>query len=1044
MMGGMPENALRNAIARAYLADEDAVVDRLIAKARMSPAEASASQILAHRLVEEMREGRHHRTGVDALTQEYALSSEEGVVLMCLAEALLRVPDADTADRLIRDKLAGREWDRHRGRSDSLFVNASTWALMLTGQVIDVDTSRWDFDGILRRVAARLGEPVIRQAVVQAVRMLGRHFVLGRTIEEALREAKPLSERGYRFSFDMLGEAAFTRPDAERYLDNYREAIGAIANSAETGGTLLERPGLSIKLTALHPRFEYAQRERVFRELLPPLVQLLGQARAADLPITIDAEEAERLDLTLEIFEALGEDARLAGWSGLGLAVQAYQKRALPVIDWLADLARRQQRRIPVRLVKGAYWDSEIKRAQELGLEDYPVFTRKTATDTSYLAAARALLTAPDAFFPQFATHNAHSLAAVEAFAGDNRDFEFQRLHGMGEALYELYRTQRPAGAPTRIYAPVGSHQDLLAYLVRRLLENGANTSFVNRLANDRASVDDMIADPVARLTSLASKRNPKIPKPEEIFPGRRNSPGLLLSDPVQSATLLRGMRESLAEPHSAHPIIAGWEHAHAAQAVRDPANRQRQVGVASEASEEDLREALDSAAGAQPGWDRLGGAARAEILERAADLFLQNRERLMALLVREAGRTVVNAQNELRETVDFLRYYAREARAQFGVPRLLPGVAGERNELSLHGRGVFACIAPWNFPLSIFTGQVAGALAAGNTVLAKPAEQTPLIAAASIRLLLQAGIPPDVLHLVPGEGARIGQSLFPDPRLAGVVFTGSTDTARLIQRALAARDGAIPAFIAETGGLNAMIVDSTALPEQVARDVMASAFDSTGQRCSSARLLFVQEDVAGKMEDIILGAMDELRIGDPLDLATDIGPVIDDEARAQLQRHAERMTHEATLLRKLPLDPALRDGTFFAPHVFALDRAEALTTEVFGPILHIVRFAADRLDAVCQSINASGYGLTLGLHSRITATADYVREHVRAGNIYINRNQIGAAVEAQPFGGEGLSGTGPKAGGPHYLPRFALERTYTVNTAAAGGNTALLTLDEP
>ncbi len=766
-------------------------------------------------------------------------------------------------------------------------------------------------------------------------------------------------------------------------------------------------------------------------ELLPRLASLCAAAREENLSIAIDAEESDRLDLTLDLFEALGEEEMLKDWEGLGLAVQAYQKRALPVIDWLGELSRRQNRLIPVRLVKGAYWDSEIKRAQEQGLADYPVFTRKIGTDTSYLACARALLALPERIFPQFATHNAQTLSAIEAFAGKNRKFEFQRLHGMGEALYELYGAiVRPSrvGAATRIYAPVGSHEDLLAYLVRRLLENGANTSFINRLANDKAPIEEIIADPV---------------KPEEMFPDRRNSSGVLLSDPGAAGRLISAMRRALeGRPHSAHPLIGGVERAGQSKSVLDPSDRRRQVGEASEASDSDVRDALKSAASAQPEWDRAGGAHRAEILERAADAFEQNRPLLMGLIVREGGRTVADAQSEAREAIDFLRYYAKEARIHFSAPRPLPGPVGEKNELSFAGRGVFACIAPWNFPLSIFTGQVAAALAAGNGVLAKPAEQTPLIAAAAVRLLHSAGIPVEILNLVPGDGARIGKVLLADSRLAGVAFTGSTETAAIINRTLAAREGPIPTLIAETGGINAMIVDSTALREQVARDTIASAFGSAGQRCSALRVLFLQEDVADRMLDQILGAMDELTLGDPLELATDIGPIIDEDARSALESHADRMKREARLLRALPPDPALKDGTFFPPHVFAIESMGALKREVFGPILHVVRFAADKMDAVCSAINSSGYGLTLGVHSRIESTVQFVRERVRVGNLYVNRNQIGAVVEAQPFGGESLSGTGPKAGGPNYLPRFAVERSVTINTAAAGGNASLLTLD--
>ena len=1040
---------LRQAISAAYLASEDTLLEQLIHKSELTPAEEAATTVLAGDLIAQLRSARHRRTGVDAFTQEYALSSDEGVVLMCLAESLLRVPDAETQDRLIRDKIAGRAWDRHRGHSDSTFVNASTWALMLTGQVVQAsESTRWNFDAILGRVVARLGEPVIRQAVIAAVRLLGRHFVLGRTIEEAIAEARPLAERGYRFSFDMLGEAAVTRADAVKYRERYGAAIRAIAGTWRSrSGSVFARPGISIKLTALHPRFEYTRRRRVMLELIPDLAALCGEARDAHLHVTLDAEESDRLDLMLDVFEALGEERVLRGWDGLGLAVQAYQKRALPVITWLADVAERQKRRIPVRLVKGAYWDTEIKRAQELGLSDYPVFTRKTGTDTSYIACVRALLAAHDRFYPQFATHNAHTLAAVQAIAHTNRDFEFQRLHGMGEALYEFYSDAthpRGLGAPARIYAPVGSHEDLLAYLIRRLLENGANTSFVHRLANEEAPVEKLTADPVARLKSLTPRRNPRIPLPGDIFPGRRNAPGLLLSDPIASNRLLSRMRAALeSDQFSAAPIIGGIARSRPESIRYDPSDRSREIGKAAEATEEDVRDALAFASAAQPEWDRQGGALRADRLESVAELFQHNRRRLMALLVREAGRTVPDALNEWRESIDYLRYYAQQARRQFESDELLPGVTGERNRLALRGRGVFACIAPWNFPLSIFTGQISAALAAGNAVLAKPAEQTPLIAALALQLFHESGIPGDVLHLLPGDGALIGAAMLPDPRIAGVAFTGSIETATVINRELAARDGAIPVFIAETGGLNAMIVDSTALPEQVARDVVMSAFDSAGQRCSSLRILFLQEDIADRMMDQIIGATDELLIGDPLELATDIGPIIDEPARDALVAHADRMRNQAQLMRRLPLDPGLASGVFFPPHIFEIPSPDLLMREVFGPILHVVRYQSGRLDAVCDQINATGYGLTLSVHSRIDQTVDVIRERVRAGNIYVNRNQIGAVVGAQPFGGERLSGTGPKAGGPHYLPRFALERTVTVNTAAAGGDTALLSLDD-
>jgi RHH-type proline utilization regulon transcriptional repressor/proline dehydrogenase/delta 1-pyrroline-5-carboxylate dehydrogenase len=1035
----MTNSPLRDAISAAYLADEDAIVDQRIAQATLSPAEQRKTAEGARALVERIRKETGKGGGIDAFMREYALSSEEGVALMCLAEALLRVPDAETADKLIRDKIGGAQWNRHRAKSDSVFVNASTWALMLTGRIVSLDdTGKWDFEGILKRLVTRSGEPVIRQAVSYAMRILGRQFVLGRTIAEAMKEGRPMVEKGYRYSFDMLGEAAYTAHDAARYAKAYRDALDAVAaGNPKDGRTIFERPSLSVKLSALHPRYEWVERERVFAELLPVVVDLCARARDYDIAVTIDAEEAERLDLMLDLFEAFGAASALKGWNGLGLAVQAYQKRALPVLNWLIDLARRQNRRISVRLVKGAYWDSEIKRFQELGIREYPVFTRKAATDTSYLAGARVMLGAGDALYPQFATHNAHSLAAIDTLANGRRDFEYQRLHGMGEELHEIHRRQ--GGVPTRIYAPVGSHEDLLAYLVRRLLENGANTSFVNRLADEEAPIGDIVADPVAQIAAARPHRNPRIPLPKDILGARKNSSGFLWSDPKVTDPLLREMSDLLAKPQTAAPLVGGTPRTGSAANVLDPADHRRVVGTVIEASDADARDALAAAHIAQRDWDKAGGKARADVLMRAADLFEANRAHLMALAIREAGKTLPNALGEVREAVDFLRYYAGRVAAQFEDPIRLPGPTGESNALSLHGRGVFACISPWNFPLSIFAGQVSGALAAGNSVLAKPAEQTPLIAAAATRLFHEAGVPANVLHLLPGDGPRIGNALFADPRLAGVAFTGSTDAANAINRALAARSGPIATLIAETGGQNAMIVDSTALPEQVARDALSSAFDSAGQRCSALRVLFLQDDVADKMLDIILGAMDELKLGDPMRLDTDIGPVIDAPACKMLGDHAARMAGEAKLLRKLAVPAELSHGTFFAPQAFEIDSLSRLTHEVFGPALHVIRYSASKLDKVCDAINATSFGLTLGVHSRIEETADFIRDRVRAGNVYVNRNQIGAVVGVQPFGGEGLSGTGPKAGGPHYLPRFALERTYTVNTAAAGGNTALL-----
>ncbi|HEX6440580.1 MAG TPA: bifunctional proline dehydrogenase/L-glutamate gamma-semialdehyde dehydrogenase PutA [Stellaceae bacterium] len=980
---------------------------------------------------------------MDAFLHEYALSSPEGVALLCLAEALLRVPDAETVDRLIRDKLGEANWEIHLGRSESIFVNASTWALMLTGRLLHAEPAEPYLRGVLRRLAARSGEPVVRQAVTAAMRILGRQFVIGRTIEEAIQHAGEAERHGYRHSYDMLGEAARTAADAARYFAAYDQAIAAIGKSAASRD-IAEAPGISVKLSALHPRYEMAQRDRVLRELPPRLLQLACHARQASIGFTIDAEEADRLELSLDLVEGLALAPDLVGWEGFGLAVQAYQKRALPVIDWLADLAGRAGRRLMVRLVKGAYWDSEIKRAQERGLDGYPVYTRKVATDVSYLACASRLLAHGTALYPQFATHNAHTVAAVLEIAGNRRDYEFQRLHGMGEALYEQVVGPEQLDRPCRIYAPVGSHEDLLPYLVRRLLENGANTSFVNRIVDDRQPIDEIIADPIARLAQLRVKPHPRIPLPHDLYgPERKNARGLDLNDPTTLTDLREGLVAALRRPWSAAPIIAGIEQTGAAEPVFDPSDRRRQIGKVVPSDPTDVDRALARAVRSAPMWDRTPAGERAALLEAAAVLYEGRMTELMALIIREGGRTIPDALSEVREAVDYLRYYAVRARADFAGPAPLPGPAGERNEIELHGRGVFACISPWNFPLAIFTGQIAAALAAGNAVVAKPAEQTPLIAAAAVRLLLEAGIPGEVLHLLPGTGEAVGAALVADPRIAGIAFTGSTETARRINLELARRPGPIVPFIAETGGQNAMIVDSSALAEQVVADVLASAFDSAGQRCSAARLLYVQADIAGRLLAMLAGAMAELAIGDPALIATDVGPVIDATAKEALEHHAARMEREGRLIYRCALPSGTEHGTYFAPQAFEIDSAARLTGEVFGPILHIVHWHNDRLDAALDEIAATGYGLTLGIHSRIDETVRHILARLRVGNSYVNRSMIGAVVGVQPFGGEALSGTGPKAGGPRYLHRFATERTVSTDTTAAGGNATLLSLQE-
>jgi RHH-type transcriptional regulator, proline utilization regulon repressor / proline dehydrogenase / delta 1-pyrroline-5-carboxylate dehydrogenase len=1037
----------RAGVGQALLAEEGPLVQALIEKARFSEEQLGAIATVAADLVRAARAGRRESGGVDSFLHEYGLSSEEGVLLLCLAEALLRIPDAATADRLIAGTIGSGDWSRHLGQSESLLVNASTWGLMLTGHLLDwSENSQSDPRSMVQRLVARSGEPVIRQALRQAMRILGNQFVLGETIEAALAKAEDEAEQGYRFSFDMLGEAARSADDAERYAVRYEQAAEAIAAwaghpAARSDEELIGRPGLSVKLSALHPRYQPSQQARLQSELLPRISDLALAMREAWLPLTVDAEEADKLDLSLALMETLFADPALSGWNGLGLAVQAYSKRALKLIDWLAGVAEATGRRIPLRLVKGAYWDSEIKWAQEAGLAGYPVFTRKVNTDVAYLAAARALLARPDCFYPQFATHNAHTIAAIVTLAGD-RPYEFQRLYGMGEALHREVVRPESLGKPCRIYAPVGGHRDLLAYLVRRLLENGANTSFVNRLADDEAPIATIVADPVEKATALAGKANPMIPLPPDLFlPERKNSLGLPLWDHATREPLLRAMAATLAEPATANPIVDGQEVEQGGDVtwITSPHDGRVVVGVCRSASPEAVDKALAAAKSSADAFDRLGGEARAAMLDRAADLFEADRPALMELMVREAGKTLANAEADLREAVDHLRYAAAQARLKFGAPRLLRGPTGEENALSLHGRGVFAAISPWNFPLAIFTGQIAGTLAAGNAVVAKPAEQTPLVAARAVRLLHQAGVPANVLHFLPGKGETVGAALVKDPRVDGVVFTGGTGTGIAINRALAARDGPIVKLIAETGGLNAMIVDSSALPEQVVDDALASAFDSAGQRCSALRVLFLQEDVADEILRMLIGAARELKIGDPLDYATDVGPVIDQDSLAALEAHKARMREEARELLDLPLSADHAHGTYIAPAIYEIPSIAVLKREVFGPILHVARFSGDRLGEVCEAINATGYGLTLGLHSRIRATADFVAERVKVGNMYVNRNQIGAVVGVQPFGGEGLSGTGPKAGGPNSVEAFAVERVRSTDLTASGGNASLL-----
>ncbi len=997
------QTPLRAAITAAYRRDETAAVEWLLAQGASAHGDA---YVLAHRLVSAVRQKRTRSSGVDALMHEFSLSSEEGVALMCLAEALLRIPDTETADRLIADKISKGDWKKHLGESPSLFVNAATWGLLVTGKLVS-SSSENGLGAALTRLIARGGEPLIRKGVDLAMRMLGNQFVTGQTIAEALKNSRENETRGYRYSYDMLGEAALTESDASNYYASYEAAIHAIGK-ASNGRGIKDGPGISIKLSALHPRYSRAQHARVMGELLPRVRSLVLLAKQYDIGINIDAEEADRLEISLDMLEALAFDPELAGFEGIGLVVQAYQKRCPFVIDYVVDLARRSGRKFMVRLVKGAYWDAEIKRAQVDGLPGYPVYTRKVYTDVSYLTCARKLLGATDVIYAQFATHNAHTLSVIYTWAKADKisNYEFQCLHGMGETLYDQVVGAANLDKACRIYAPVGSHETLLAYLVRRLLENGANSSFVNQIVDESVPIDSLLADPFEQARAAKCQPHARIPLPLNLFPdGRRNSAGLDLAN----EDVLAALGAELAKPrhYLAAPVVDGVLEAAGAINVVNPAQSADIVGQVTEATTNDVDTALQSAVNALPAWEGMGNGARADILARTADLFEQHMTELMALAVREAGKSLPNAIAEIREAVDFLRYYAAEVRGSDATRAL----------------GPVTCISPWNFPLAIFTGQVAAALAAGNTVLAKPAEQTPLIAFRAVQLFHDAGVPAGVLQLLPGRGETVGAALTRDARVKAVIFTGSTEVAQLINRVLAersAREGCDIPLIAETGGQNALIVDSSALPEQVVQDVLSSAFDSAGQRCSALRVLFLQEDIADKTIKMLKGAMQELRVGVPDRLATDIGPVIDAEAQQNLLGHIERMKGSARQHFSLVLPEALQaQGTFVPPTVLEIGSLAELTREVFGPVLHIVRYRRADLPLVIDAINATGYGLTLGVHSRIDETIDFITTRAHVGNIYVNRNIVGAVVGVQPFGGEGKSGTGPKAGGPLYLKRL-------------------------
>ena len=1018
-----------------YAVPDEELASRFLADSSRDDAAERRVDLRARSLVEAIRAKAGGLGGIEDFLHAYSLSTKEGLALMILAEALLRVPDAATADRLIEDKLAAGRWLDGELKSTALLVSASAWTLGIAARIIHPgETPETILDTIVRRV----GLPTLRTAIRQAMRLIGSHFVLGQTIEEALGRAR--SHGAFRYSFDMLGEGARTAADAEKYFAAYAGAIEAIGASAGNAA-LPARPGISVKLSALHPRFEAISRERVIRELTPRLLDLARMAKASELQFTVDAEEADRLELSLEIVGAVVGDPSLRGWDGFGLAVQAYQKRALAVIGWIEEVAGATSGRITVRLVKGAYWDTEIKRAQERGLADYPVFTRKAMTDLCYMACVKKLIAARDRLYPQFATHNALTVASVIENAGGVDGYEFQRLHGMGEALYAALLAELPE-AVCRVYAPVGGHRDLLAYLVRRLLENGANSSFVSVAADESVPIEDILRRPQSRIAGAHDARNPKIPLPRDLYqPDRRNSVGVEFGERASLDALLAEVRSGGGEGAEAAPIIDGIALNGSERAVISPIDG-RAIGTVREGDDAIIRAAMAAATAGFSAWEATPYTERALVLERTADLIENNRGALLALLQNEGGKTLDDALSEVREAADYCRYYAARARSSL-APQPMPGPTGESNMLRYRGRGVFVCISPWNFPLAIFLGQVSAALAAGNAVVAKPAEQTPLIAARAIALLHQAGVPIAALHLVPGDGS-VGASLVADPRVAGIAFTGSTEVGRAINQALAEKAGPMVPLIAETGGINAMIVDATALPEQVIDDVIASAFRSAGQRCSALRLLCLQEDIAEPMLEMLIGATRQLKLGDPRKPATLVGPVIDADAKQKLDSWIAEMERAGRVRFRWNRDAALpASGTYVAPTIIELDGAADLKEEVFGPVLHVVRWGAGGLDALLKDIAANGTALTLGIHSRIDLTIERIAARLPHGNIYVNRNMIGAVVGTQPFGGTHLSGTGPKAGGPNYLRRFAAEQVVTINTAAAGGNASLLAQED-
>lgn len=1034
---------LRKHIQKFYCVNEKSHVRYLVESININNESKIRIYSVAKQIIEKVKDSKLNI--IDAFIQKYSLTSDEGIALMCLAESLLRIPDNCTIDELIKDKIANCQWDKHTRRSSSLFVNASTWALAIGRNILTQDIEDLKWYNIVNNLIKRFGEPIIRGTVTQFVSMLSKYFITGETIEEAL-ETVESNENKALYSYDMLGEAAYTAESANDYFNSYMHAIKVIGSAANAEGPF-KSDGISIKLSALHPRYEFTQLDRIKSEMIPKVLELCCAAKEYNIPLCIDAEEAKRLETSLIIFEALRLDQSLNGWEGLGLAVQAYQKRALAVLDFIEDVAIRSKHKVMVRLVKGAYWDFEIKNAQELGLDDYPVFTRKAYTDVSYLVCAQKLLSKENSFYPCFATHNAHTLSAIIELADkDHPGFEFQRLYGMGKNLYDYVISELASNINCRIYAPIGNRSNLLCYLIRRLLENGASSSFINQINNPEINIEELIADPIDKAKSFDYEPHPSISLPKNIISQRKNSSGIDINDSISMLKIEEGIKSFIDIKWQVGPIINGqdlFSDSNNAQVI-NPARLEHVIGYVSDTNKKQALEALDIVYHAWPDWKNAKVQSRAECLEKAADL-IENESmlKLVYLLIVEAGKTIRDAIAEVREAIDFLRYYATIAKNDLSEPKVLPGIAGEDNFILFEGRGVFLCISPWNFPLAIFIGQVAAALVAGNTVLAKPAEQTPTIAYEATKILLDAGVPKNVLSLLPGDGEFLGKTLIPNKKVAGVAFTGSTQTAFLINKMLADRDGPISPLIAETGGLNAMIVDSSALLEQVTADVLLSAFGSSGQRCSSLRVLFIQNDIADEQIKMICGAMEELRVGDPILFSTDIGPIIDKNSLETLHGHTKKMPKIGKLICKTCIDPHHHNnGYFFPPHAYEIEDISQLKQEVFGSILHIVRYEKSHLDKVISDINSTGYGLTFALQSRVQNNIDYVSSKISAGNIYINRNQIGAVVEMQPFGGRGLSGTGPKAGGPYYLHRFSVEKVISVNSTAMGGNSTLLCLE--